>query len=440
MSIANNTGCYIDTAFSGTGIAASFDLTRNTSTLPQISWSIDGGAISSPVSIASTVTIASGLSAGNHTLRLYTKSMGDPNNERWNPPIVDAVYFVGFAVTGGTIALPPVSTKKRIQYFGDSITEGLWIYGAPPNTPADFADGPNAWPAQIARGLGCDWRQTAFGGTGLAAGGTGNAPAAGNSLGYVYAGTPDDNEQPDIVVLNYGANDISVPPATYLTAVGAYLTAVRAKYPSATIVQVRAYGGAQEFVTLAALRAFAPGDGNTLYVDTSGYGLVSGDYNAGHPNVTGTTKIVTQLQPTLSNILTPTTTWISFLSATSGGWASQSFSIFGVGLSGATSVTIGGVSCAITANTARMITVTTPAKTANTTAQDVVLTLPSGTITLAAAYTFLWQPTDSVSVALGGVWFNADAGVTTVSTHVTAWVDGSGNGWNAAGAGTWTVV
>ncbi len=70
----------------------------------------------------------------------------------------------------------------------------------------------------------------------------------------------------------------------------------------------------------------------------------------------------------------------------------QTAIISGSGLSGATSVTIGGATAAITGNTAGQITVTTPPGTAGA-AVDVVVTTPSGTFTLAGAYSYTGTPT-----------------------------------------------
>jgi IPT/TIG domain/Dockerin type I domain len=70
---------------------------------------------------------------------------------------------------------------------------------------------------------------------------------------------------------------------------------------------------------------------------------------------------------------------------------SQSVTITGTNLSGATSVTFGGTAGAITANTATSITVTTPAHAAG--AVDVVVTTAGGSATSTGGYTFVAAPT-----------------------------------------------
>jgi hypothetical protein len=92
---------------------------------------------------------------------------------------------------------------------------------------------------------------------------------------------------------------------------------------------------------------------------------------------------------------------ISGMSANSGPTGGgQTVILDGTDLSGATSVTFGGVGATITNNTPTALTVTTPAGAAGTV--NVVVTTPNGTLTLTGAYRYIAAPAIGSVVANSG--------------------------------------
>jgi lysophospholipase L1-like esterase len=143
-----------------------------------------------------------------------------------------------------------------------------------------------------------------FGATGLALAGSGGVPGALDSFDFFYAGCPRDAWQPDVVVVNQGTNEGSMPTNEYQPLYARYLAMIRKAYPKAKIVALRPFCGAQEASIKAVVRACnAAGDSNVYYLDTTGW------YNGPlHPNVTGSARLAEKLANALqANVLSPKT-------------------------------------------------------------------------------------------------------------------------------------
>jgi len=125
--ITVNSGSHVTTTFGGTGISAYFDTSMNlASAMPTLAWQVDGGPWQEG-DLATNVSLASGLVAGTHTVTLMVRSM-DETQSRWAAPLVSATNFRGFVVTGGSIQQTPHPLRPRIEFLGDSITEGVNVW------------------------------------------------------------------------------------------------------------------------------------------------------------------------------------------------------------------------------------------------------------------------------------------------------------------------
>jgi lysophospholipase L1-like esterase len=115
----------------------------------------------------------------------------------------------------------------------------------------------------------------------------------------------------DSVVLSTGLaaakhNDRTDLGPSFGPAYAAYVSTVRAGYPSAKIVLLRPFGGyhAVEVQAEAGARK-AAGDVRVFYVDTTGW-LSASDYTDGiHPNVQGSAKVALALSAELKRIGLP---------------------------------------------------------------------------------------------------------------------------------------
>ena len=213
-----------------------------------------------------TVTLASGLSEGKHTIRVYKAT--DAKNDVLR---VSAIKF-----TGKLLQTPVAS--RRIEFLGDSITAGACIFD-PSRHAADYnVYGQTAswfgYAKKTADALGASHYSVANGGWRLC-----YSAGAYQSIRSIYPyvsmhstiskGAYAFDYNPDVVVINLGTNDWSQNQATYQTDARELLQIVRAKNPRATIVW--AYGMMdQDHPSVGWIRdtvnQFAASDGNTYFL------------------------------------------------------------------------------------------------------------------------------------------------------------------------------
>lgn len=297
-AITVNSGSHLTASFTGTGISAKFDTSTNkANTLPTISYSIDGGDFSER-EIADTVELAGELSSGDHQLVLFVRGMSE-FDQRWTPPLASSTTFLGFSVEGGNLVPKPRPARTKVEFLGDSITEGVKVLAQGPagQTGANWTtDGPHNYAALTAQELGFEWRQVGFGRQGLTIGGNGGVPKAQDSFNFFYSGAPRDDWQADIVVINQGTNDGGTSGTAFAPLYKSYLSVVRTGYPQAQIVALRPFNGAFASQIQEQVNALkTAGDAKVFYVDTTGW-TSQGDFTDGlHPNASGSQKISERL-------------------------------------------------------------------------------------------------------------------------------------------------
>ena len=81
-------------------------------------------------------------------------------------------------MTGGALQASARPVRPKIEFLGDSITEGLYIWSTynGQTTVPWRADARRSWASQTAQSLGAEWRQVGFGGQGLLKGGSSGVP------------------------------------------------------------------------------------------------------------------------------------------------------------------------------------------------------------------------------------------------------------------------
>jgi lysophospholipase L1-like esterase len=297
-AITVNSGSHITAKFNGTGISAQFDTSGN-STIPTVRIEVDDAP---PVEkeIASTLDLVSGLAPGEHTVTLFVRGMSEFET-RWTPPLVSATTFLGFTVTGGALVPSARPVRLKMEFLGDSITEGVALHAQGPQgqtTPNWRTDGPRGYASLTARKMNAEWRQVGFGRQGVNIGGNGGVPKVGDAFNWFYAGVPRDDWQADLVVINQGTNDQfnNVEGATFAPLYRSLLELVRAAYPQAKIAALRPLsGGFGPEISAQVSALTAAGDAKVFYIDTAGW-TSNGDFTDGvHPNEAGSVKIADKL-------------------------------------------------------------------------------------------------------------------------------------------------
>ncbi len=305
-AITVNSGSHIIAQWDGPAISARFDLTLNRTPIPTIAWRVDGGAWSEAF-LSATVPLASGLAAGRHEIMLMARGM-DEMQSRWSPPLVASITFLGLDAPGGGLVPSLRPRKPRLEFLGDSITEGVQIWTDKPGQmgPTWNVDGRTAYPCQTSLALDAEWRQVGFGRQGILIAGNGGVPVAPAAFNWIYEGAPRDDWQPDVVVINQGTNDRRDQTPGFSPAFGKYLDIVRTAYKNAwmvVMVPFVATGHPTEVKAEVATRK-AAGDNKLLLVDTQGW-LKTSDLGADgvHPNAAGSVVIRDHLLPVLRPLL-----------------------------------------------------------------------------------------------------------------------------------------
>jgi lysophospholipase L1-like esterase len=223
-------------SISGTGLSVGLSLTSSNE--PYLFKPVVDGAPQAVLKMTAsgTLTVASGLAAGTHTVELYRQTEGPEGDSQ----------LTSLTVAGGQLLAPPAGPARLIEVIGDSITCGYGDLGALADsdcfpTESDW----DSYASVAARALGAEVSTICASGRGVVRNYGGDTAG---TLPMVYAqtmyndATPtwDFHIEPDAVVVNLGTNDISNnkgdPGTPFETAYLGLLQTVRAHYPHAYIV------------------------------------------------------------------------------------------------------------------------------------------------------------------------------------------------------------
>jgi lysophospholipase L1-like esterase len=302
-AITVNGGSYVIARFDARSIGARFNLARNKPPLPTIAWRIDDEVQWREAEIAAAMELEKDLTPGAHTIQLVVRGI-DEHQPRWAEPLTASVTFLGFDLPDdGKLLEPPGEPNLRIEFLGDSITEGVLVHTKHPGreTWPWLTDGLRAYPAQTALRLGAAWRQVGFGAVGVTKSGSGGVPPAPESFDWFYEGCPRDDWQPTVVVINHGTNDRAASAEKFRPAYATYLAKIRKAYPAAKILALRPFAGTHGDDIKAEVAARnAAGDANVSFVDTTGW-LDRTDFTDGvHPNGGAGAKVAEKLAKAIS--------------------------------------------------------------------------------------------------------------------------------------------
>ena len=250
-AVATATGSYIEFAFEGRMAVVRFDVLTNAHPRLHLWISLDGGDMfSAPIDSHLRILAKE---EGKHVCRIIYKG-GTEQERRWYQPLTGKVSFIGVQ-TEKPIPIP-ADDRKIIEFVGDSITEGVLI-------DVDFYDSttdaisPNdqnnrcyqddvcatyAW--QTAQELDLRPVFMGYGAVGTTQTGMGKVPPAPESYPYNFDKSPVTRPQPDIIMINHGANDRPKPVEVYLEKYAELLDVIRAMNPNATVIALSAFCGA----------------------------------------------------------------------------------------------------------------------------------------------------------------------------------------------------
>ena len=210
QAVTVNSGSRILCSFNGSSVSGLFG-TEGLKSPAQIWVRIDGQKpVRYVVNATSIVFSPPGFSAGRHTFELAVKDVDEQVN-RWIPPLEAGLIFKGLELgPGGKLLKSSLPGKVRMEFYGDSITEGVRIISMA--VGPDGADGTKDYAFLTALAFGALHNQVGFGRQGVIRTGNGNVPTASGSFGWNLEGSPVDPAfVPQVMVVNQGSNDTPYP-------------------------------------------------------------------------------------------------------------------------------------------------------------------------------------------------------------------------------------
>lgn len=246
-AVTTTPGAYFEFAFRGNWATLQFDTTWQNSPMPHLWISVDDGAMVE-TQLDRYLRIDA-LDEGDHVGRVIFKSANEMAH-RWYTPLGGSVEFLGYKARQAA-SLPP-DTRKRIEFVGDSITEGVLIDAEPGAGGArwffrpyeDDSAASYAW--LTARALHMQPLIMGYGGLGVTKGGSGSVPPAYEAYPYCFNGMKIPYSNPDYIVVNHGANDRFAEAETYCEGYKKLLDVIALHNPNSHIVILTPFCGAHE--------------------------------------------------------------------------------------------------------------------------------------------------------------------------------------------------
>jgi lysophospholipase L1-like esterase len=285
-----NSGSRLLLRFTGHHLTGHFD-TASITMAAQIYVSIDGRAPAFYKVDRDAIDFTpTALRGSVHSAEIDVKDVDEYEN-RWIPPVQSGLVLTGLQLDAGGRLLPgPRPGRLHLEFYGDSITEG--VEALCPTLGVDCADGTKDYAFLTGRALHADFNQVGFGKQGIIQPGHGNVGTAAQSFGWNLQGSPTDPHfRPDAVVVNEGTNDSPYSSAEFRPGYLAYLREIRAADPQAWILAMRPFGGYHADDIRWAVQQSA--DPRIVYVDTTDWlSVADGDFSGGgaHPDVQGHRK------------------------------------------------------------------------------------------------------------------------------------------------------
>lgn len=280
-AITTAPGAYFEIAFKGDWCDLRFDMERYSEPFPHLYIQVDGGA-KIDARIAHYMRIETP-DNGNHVVTVYFKNTME-DLQRWYEPLVARVAFIGAEAEAEGVL--PEDNRKIIQFLGDSITEGTWTdiertaYGATngDDDPGNHRnmeyenDATATYAYRTAKALNMRPYIMGYGCLGLVRPANGGVPPASKSYPYYFNGYPIEKDIPDIIVINYGANDLRFEKEAYIKAYSEFLPQVRELNPTAKIVVMSAFMGVHPEAVGEMVAEYNKKSGDdVLFIDSTGW-------------------------------------------------------------------------------------------------------------------------------------------------------------------------
>ena len=272
-AVTTTPGAVLELAFWGKECVLLFDVNMNAEPYPHVYIQVDDGA-RVEARIEHYITV-DGIATGEHTLKVIFKSAMEMQ-PRWHEPLVGKISFIGAEAEGEGVLLE--DNRKLIEFIGDSITEGIWIDEE--RKPFNYYqqnmvyqnDSTATYAYLTAEALNMKPCIMGYGCIGITKGGNGGVPKACEAYPYYYSQRNIKDSNPDIIVINYGANDYLAKVEDYINGYEELLDIVRSLNPSAKIVVLSAFFGVYSEQLGKLVKEYNENKNESIaYIDASGW-------------------------------------------------------------------------------------------------------------------------------------------------------------------------
>lgn len=294
-------GSMIELAFGGKCVVLHFDIDWNEHPYPHLYIIVDGG-VKTEVPLDRYIRIEC-KSGGTHVVNIIFKSAMEQQH-RWFHPLVGKLTFLGYDAEKEAVL--PEDTRKVIEFIGDSITEGVLIDAFLSDERIDQKNRPAqddvtaTYAYLTAVHLGLKPVIMGYGAVGITKSGCGSVPKVSEAYPYNFSGSKAKPQNPDIIVINHGANDARSDEKEYIEGYWSFLTLVREMNPNAKIIVLSAFCGAfHESLGEMVTRFNRQTGDDVIYIDS--FGWIPADPL--HPLRDGHKEIARHLTPKIEKLL-----------------------------------------------------------------------------------------------------------------------------------------
>ena len=296
-------GAYFNFCFLGEHAVLCFDTQWLNEPVPHLWIQVDGAAlIETPIDRQLRIHAQN---CGIHMVKVIFKSANEMAH-RWVRPLGGCVTLTAIKAE---LTNFPADNKRTIEFIGDSITEGVLV-DYEPGTETGFFERPYdddstatyAW--LTAENLDMTPIIVGYGGVGVTKGGSGGVPAAPEIYPYCYEGIRRGYDSPNIIVLNYGANDRFSSEEAFSLGYEKLLRTVDKENHGSKIFVVSPFCGVHEEALLKLVNGFNSDRNNELnFISTKGWLPINAPI---HPNRYWHKKIAEELTRSIQDKLAQT--------------------------------------------------------------------------------------------------------------------------------------
>jgi hypothetical protein len=282
LAVAANHGAWRRIGFTGTSCVANFNLSSltgasvPTNKYPKIAWSIDNGAWQT-AQIAATVSLATGLASGTHSLQLVLADVVAASDsaqtvvyDRYVTP-VQSLYLSGLTVDSGAASASVPSylaaRARQVLVFGNSMSAGTIVI-ALDSSGVGNSDGRYTWGVALGEALNADVGLCAWPGQSYDGGGSGGVPRfydpttqGASTLANITQGRARSFTGITDAFFAHGVIEASDPSSSVIASLGY----ARSLLPAgAKMWQVIPFGGRWRSQVTAAVATYKANSGDSL--------------------------------------------------------------------------------------------------------------------------------------------------------------------------------